>query len=236
MLDHSKIESRAMLLHRCKITGAIDLTVHRIIHHKEKPESTIGEGRVLGAEEKAEIVNILNDDTSTSFTLQSDKVLAKTPYALAWWTPKAKREILFQEEGNYVRHTVTFPSMVGIYMRGQLHFAVTKGGAKTRPTNDTPLFYIPLPNLYEDGTFCRGNANLPAQANESNIPAWENFVFDTLNTHLGTTMPLHGIESRKALISAYASAELTGRFPTGQLRSMDTTLSSWMKNLDERRL
>src|SRR5690554_6206397 len=177
------IETRAMLIHHSKSSGAIDVTVHNVIPSM-KGRDTVGAGRVLGAEEKAELVSILQGDTSMSFELQSDKILSSTPYGLAWWMPKGERDIMFRTDNkNIVTHTVTFPTVVGIYLRGTLHFAVTKGGKSTRPSAETPLFHVPLPNLYEGGTFCRGSAQVPSSARQENIPAWTSFLFDTVNTH-----------------------------------------------------
>lgn len=234
MYNRYDIQSRAMLLHHCKSSGAINLTVHNI-HIAPNSHHVLGEGRVLGAEEKAEIVSILDGDESQSFTLRSDRVLAKTAYALAWWIPKAEREILFRgtaDEPSVISYKVVFPSVVGIYMRGQLFFAVTKGGKAARPDEDTPLFRIPLPNLSMSNTFCRGNAQIPAKASEANIEAWEAFLFETVNTHLGSARPLKGVVSNGDVIEAYAAAEKSGRFPTSRLLPMDTTLGDWMKSLD----
>lgn len=232
LANHYDIESRAMLIHHCKTSGVVDVTVHSV-HSQNDDQQVIGEGRVLGFEEKVELSNIFNEDTSQVFALQSSQLLAKTPYALAWWTPKAEREPLFKNtEGVIERFTVTFPTMVGIYMRGALHFAVTKTGKNARPENDTPLFRIPLPNLYGSG-FCRGNANTPTGAKEAHIPAWQSFVFDTTNTHLGSAMPFKGVSNITDTIAAYAKAEAQGRFPTSRLIPMEITLGEWMEQLDK---
>lgn len=229
------ITSRAMLIHCCQSTGAIDLTVHGILQDGEG-NPTIGAGRVLGFEEKHEIVKILGDENNDAgFTLQNPQVLAKTPYALAWWMPKAEQEIIFRDnDGGVVRHKVMFPTIVGVYMRGTLHFAVTKGGKNARPDEDTPLFRIPLPNLYDGGSFCRGNADLPTGAKPANIPAWQSFVLSTVNTHLGMS-PLDDVNSMEETVKAYeAAAKQGGRFPTNKLIPMDTTLGDWMAKLDAR--
>ena len=232
-ISPNEVVSRAMLIHHCKSSGAVDVTVHTVHYHEDG--QTIGEGRVLGAEEKAEVVNILNEDVNQSFTLQNPFILSKTPYALAWWIPKAEREIRFRKnDRSVISHKVIFPNMIGIYMRGQLHFAVTKGGKTSRPSAETPLYHVPLPNLYGHGTFCRGNAQIPARATEMNIPHWEAFVFDTVNNHLGSVRPLKGVEDESDLIAEYAKAEQCGRFPAGKLLPMDKTLESWMDSLDRR--
>lgn len=233
-LHQQGIKSRAMLIHHCASSGAVDLTVHPI-HYLKNGEQAIGEGCLLGAEEKAEIVNILNNDCQQSFSLLNDKVLARTPYALAWWMPKGPREITFREEdGNaLVSFVVTFPTVVGAYVRGQLYFAVTKGGKSSRPEHDTPLFHIPLPNLYAGGVFCRGNAQLPATAHDANLPAWQSFVFETVNTHIGNIKPLRNHATMSDIIESYREAEESKRFPVSQLVPMGLTLSEWLERLDQ---
>lgn len=236
MISHNGINSRAMILHACASSGAIDLTVHSVAINKNAKQ-VIGEGRVLGIEEKAEIVNILSDDIAQKFSLISSTILAKTPYALAWWTPKAEKQITFKTHSNgqisHATHKVTFPSMVGIYIRGSLHFAVTKGGKNARPDNETPLYQIPLGNIYRDGMFCHGNASLPSGAKESNISSWNAFVFDTVNTHGGSVEALKGVSRMDELASLYADAERSGRFPTNKLIPLGCTLGEWMESLDK---
>lgn len=230
---YSDITSRAMLLHHCKSSGAIDLTVHNIVHD-DVGDPLVGAGRVLGAEEKTEIAGILTADATPGFSLQDPRTLAQSSYAIAWWEPKAKREIMFRSDANISRHTVMFPNMVGVYIRGTLHFAVTKGGKNARPDADTPLYRIPLPNLFSGGSFCRGNANIPTYAKASNIPAWNAFVFDTFNTHMGE-QALKNAYDMDETIEAYAQMEKQGgRFAASQLISMDITLGEWMNQLDKK--
>lgn len=233
MNTYSEITSRAMLLHHCKSSGVIDLTVHNI-EHDDGGDPLIGAGRVLGAEEKTEIADILNANASAGFSLQDHRVIAQSSYAIAWWEPKAEREIMFRSARNIVRHTAMFPSMVGVYIRGSLHFAVTKGGKDARPDADTLLYRIPLPNLMSGGSFCRGNAHIPAKANASNIPAWNAFVFDTVNTHIGT-VALKNSYDMDEVIEAYAQMEQQGgRFAVSQLISMDITLGEWIDQLNNK--
>lgn len=230
------ISSLALLIHQNSNNNTVDVTVHNVHYARtERDEHVIGEGRVLGDEEKSELVAILNNDESQAFTLQSDKVLAQNAYGLAWWTPKAQRELIFKNDhGDLKRLTVTFPNMVGVCMRGNLHFAVTKGGAKSRPNDDTPLFNIPLPNLYDNGRFCRGNIQHPTNASTKNIGSWESVVFDTVNTHLGSVQPFKGLlGNMDSLIDIYKKAEEEGRFPTARLEPMDFTLGEWLAHLDK---
>lgn len=238
----SDIQSKALLLHHGRSSGAVDLTVHDVIAlpARDEPEPTqaftLGAGRVLGFEEKAEIVRILTLEVNESLKLTHERLLGKTPYAIAWWIPSAKRQIVFRCEGKIEHVTVTMPTLVAIYCRGSLHFAAVKGCKRQRPDGDKPLYAVPLPNLYSSGSFCTGNATVAKGARESNIPEWEAFVFDTVNTHLGGQKPLSGLDdnySNERMVELYREFEGTGRFPTNRMVSLNVTLSSWMHNIDK---
>lgn len=242
-LKDANIQSRALLLHHNRYSGAIDLTVHTIEESGRKGESQLGAGRVLGIEEKAEIANILSGDSGQPFEMRDEHILSQTPYALAWWIPKESRTIAFRIKNDVIKTTIEFPSAIGIYCRGSLFFAVIKSGKGTRPKSDTPLYTIPLPNLYGAGTFCRGNANVPSGARADNISAWNDFVFSTTNTHVGRNAPLQGLPDPKsnenakehALVEVYQDAERNGgRFPLKRLCPMGLTLGEWMSEIDQR--
>lgn len=254
MFNHS-IEARAMLIFHNPSSGVIDLTVHDVLPlpknddiDQPQQDFTLGAGRVLGEEEKGEIVSIIGNEQRQSLALMDDRILARTPYALAWWMPSQAREFIFKnerfrpdsDEPKYVRVKVTMPTTIGVYCRGELRFACVKRGKRQRPGNDTPLFLPPLPNIYSSGSFCRGNVPIANGANEANIADWERFLVDSVHTHLGT-VPVEQIKGKPRiegmtdLVALFQEHEGTGRFPLNRLSPMHCTLGEWLTRIDQGR-
>lgn len=236
-LNDQKIQSSAILLHKSTSSYRLDVTVHDVIHlvtQEGSEVSQLGAGRVLGVEEKTEMASILNESSGAALTLFDKHILAATPYAIAWWIPASTRTLHFRDDGDMETVTVDFPSHVGVFCRGRLYFAAVKAN-KARPSGSTPLFNSPLPNLYSGGNFCGGTAagKLPANASIDHIPSYEAFLFDTVNTHVGSCKPLEGITKTKQLVSLY---QKEASVPRDRLVPMDFTLGKWIKAIDEQRI
>lgn len=241
-LQSNSIESKAILLHTDNRQRRVDVTVHDVIHLTTEEGSNIsqlGAGRVLGLEEKAEMGCILNDTVAAKLTLFDEHILTANSYAIAWWMPAAKRQLMFkvsdgQSGVERVEVEVDFPSHVGVFCRGELYFAATKAN-KARPKGTTQLFNSPLPNLYSGGRFCQGTAgkNIPREANPNSIPGFEAFLFDTVNTHVGSGKPLQNINTTEALVRLYQREK---RVPRDRLVPMNTTLQEWMTAIDVKRV
>lgn len=232
------MKTLALLLHRGD-NGRLDASVHDVIEKAtaspEDPKYYMGAGRVLGNEEVNEVVGALTDTKTDSLTLFDERILAASSYALAWWIPAAQRTIHFRTSNDELKSlTFEFPSQVAVFSRGSLFFASVKA-KKARPKADTALFNSPLPNLYRGGRFCTGTAggNIPQTASVRNIPAFEQFLFDTINTHIGSELPLSGIARTDDLIDAIEVKK--GGFPTSRLVPMGATLNEWIAAIDMNR-
>lgn len=239
MLNHD-VESRAILVHQNKSTRAIEVTAHPIIRLPKKrdanPESmfTLGAGRVFGHEEKRELEAILGGEKQANdLALMDEHLLAQTPYAVVWWMPSTKRRIPIRT-GNGIRGiTVTVPNTVAAMCRGTLYVAAFKGGKHQRPTHDTQLYRVPLPNLTSDYTFCLGNCRIPKEAKTEHISVWDQFIWESANTHNGRD-PLNGIRKTSELADLLASYEGTGKFPRQKLIPTDHTFGEWLQQLSRK--
>lgn len=232
------MNTKALLLHR-GTPGSFDVSVHDVIKTTNQANEShfqMGAGRVLGNEEKDEIAGVLTETSSASLTLFDEHILASTAYAIAWWIPAAERSIHFRMGAGKVK-TVTFqfPSQVAVFSRGSLYFASVTA-KKARPKANTPLFNSPLPNLYDTGRYCTGSAghNIPTQASVENIPAFERFLFDTVNTHLGSMKPLSNVDNTDDLVEAIEAEK--GGFPMRRLVPMGVTLDEWISHIDRNRI
>lgn len=236
MID-SDITSRAILLHQNKTTKSVEITTHEIIKLDTTPNQggpgyTLGAGQVFGAEQKAEFAAILNDERAgNDLSLLPESLLAKTAYAVVWWMPGKVRQLVVSTRDGAQRFDIKMPGTVAAMCRGHLYVAAFKGSQ--RPTAETPLYRMPIPNMTSDFNFCMGNIQLPKDANIQHIPTWESGIWDSRNTHLGRE-PLKGIKSGEAYVKLLADLDGKGRFPTNKLIPTDRTLGDLLHALETR--
>jgi len=208
-----RISSKAMLVHHHQHTGMVSVTSHDVIELDSGKGFTLGAGRAFSPSGKADLVNLLlNEDTKAEFL--QEKFLICSRNLLVWYRKPAPQQISFSGEAV----TVPLPGLIFIAAAGQsLRCFAYKGS--DRPTPDTELFYPPLGNVYREGTFCTGNANVPRDVSVQNIPAWEGFVLESDNTHQGSVMPVRKCRSFKDQIAFMRQLSEKGakRFPAREL-------------------
>ncbi len=126
-----------------------------------------------------------NTDQSTVWL--DERVLAKGPDRMVWWTPPGKRPLFFRKSGD---HKGTFdgsascplPSLVWMVTSDRGLF-VYASASKVRPTKETQLYQAPFFNVWGIGQVCVGTAVRPGEAQAWDPEAWENFFFRSHFTH-----------------------------------------------------
>lgn len=240
MINHD-ITSRAILLHQNKQTKAVEVTTHDIIklgsslngeNDPNRGRYTLGAGQVFGAEQKAELSAILNEEQEhNGLSLIPEYLLAQTAYAVVWWMPGQVREQIVATQDGRRRFRIKMPGSVAAMCRGSLYVAATKGAK--RPDSETPLFRMPITNLTSDFSFCMGNIRLPREARVDHIPTWSAGIWETTNTHLGRS-PLKGVNTQEDYIKLLEQLDGKGRFPTQKLIPAEVTLGQFLAALENR--
>ncbi|HCF2446922.1 TPA: hypothetical protein NIA45_004587 [Pseudomonas aeruginosa] len=193
------VDSRALLIHRHIETKNIDITTHEVIQ-VDAGNFTLGAGRAMTIADRDQLTAILLDEDRETPFLQ-EHILASTRSTICWYRKPAVTDLpfLYQQKPSTV--TAPLPGLIFVASSGAaLRCFAFKG--KERPTPETQLFYPPLGNLYNQGSFCSGNTNVSRVLALSNIPDWENFVLGAASTHLGTVTPVKGLKDKT--ISALA--------------------------------
>lgn len=103
---------------------------------------------------------------------------------------------------------VPFPQLVFKITKNSLNIYATKEGTK-RPTPSTPLFAVPIWNVFSGGSVCLGSASLPSQCKslEGLIDAWKKIWFQTTFSH-----------NEKQTEDLWSSLEGKEKFPMKKLR------------------
>ncbi len=191
------IEASALLIYRNKNTGRLDMTSHEVMASPENGRYTLGAGRAFSEHDKVSLVDIMLNAESTLEFLDT-KILVKSRTHLVWYTPPQHIDVLFKE----ATYNAPIPGLVYIAQLGKpLRCFAFKG--KARPTPETPLFYVPMGNMYRDGTFCVGNVKVPKDNSIASIPGWEQFVLQCTNTHAGSVNVLKDSDTFEGLQKFY---------------------------------
>ncbi|SED33392.1 PRTRC system protein B [Pseudomonas saponiphila] len=214
---NAQTSSIAMLVHQHCETKNVDITTHPILP-VDGGQFTLGAGRAMTlADKDALIAILLNEQPEPEFL--DDSLLVCSRSTIVWYRKPAIVDIPFHD--GVVKAPI--PGLIFIAMAGEnLRCFAFKG--RSRPTPETRLFYAPFGNVYSGGTFCTGNAHVPATILRSNIPAWENFVLGATNTHAGTIHPVTEVDSIGALMGFYQSLVAAGKqqFPSDRMVSYRT--------------
>lgn len=211
-----KVSSKAMLIHHHSQTGVVTVTSHSVIALEDgKAGFTLGAGRAFSPYDKSELATLLlNEDAGAEFLPESYLFSSRT--VLAWYRRPGVHDIPILGE----RIRAPLPGLIFIAAANQ-SFRCFAFKGNQRPTPETELFYAPLGNVYQGGTFCTGSGNVPRDVRRENIPAWESFVLESDNTHSGTVEPVAGCRSFEALKEFYRALSEKGskRFPASKLVS-----------------
>ena len=236
----SDIKSIALLVHQHTRTGNVDITTHEIQTLKQQSQFTLGAGRVFSAADKESLMSILRDDSETddNIKLIPETLLVNTKSLLCWYTKPQMIDVNFVDGESRSDRTgplnVPVPGLVFILADGQpLRVFSFKGNS--RPATDTKMFYAPFGNVYSDGHLCSGNVTLPTEISQASIPAFEDFVLRSTNTHGGDVSVIKG-GGYDELVELYKtlSAKQAKRFPANKMAPVrfrgvqESTLANWL--------
>lgn len=161
-------------------------TVHKMETINGVP--TILPGRLFTEKDLATIHKGLGSShASQGISWLDQRLLAKGPDRIVWWTPPGKRPMFFKTS-SHVKNTFNgsavcpVPGLVwmAIQGRGLYLYATSEHG---RPTPATELYQAPFFNVWGRGLVCAGNANMPQEADLWNPVAWETYFFGSHFTH-----------------------------------------------------
>lgn len=220
------ITTQALLIHCHQNTKNVEVCRHNVI--KTKGGFTLGAGRVFSDSDKKELVDILTGSGAMTPTLLPDSVLVYSPRMIAWYVKPSKRDIRFKSQGEtVVIPNVPYPAHILSVFNGQFYaFAIKQ---KSRPTNDTELYYSPTPNVYSDGHICTGNVNLPFDITLGNISEWQDFFFECKGSD-SHTKNVVGVENYSGLQDFWNGLSGASSFPTRKLVPVRHTLGSFISN------
>ena len=142
--------------------------------------------------------------------------------SVLWFTPSMKRQMFFTENLQIPNGTAEIPAI--LWFAGKRSLKVFALANNRRPTEETPLFYAPFFNVYENGSVCMGTVDVDIR-NSSSLEEftekWENYFFNSYFSHLMSEHnPINGncVNLWKSLVDAEKA------FPKKVLKKTNKTI------------
>ena len=141
-----------------------------------------------------------------------------------WYTKTQQRQIYFVDSLGIPNGKAQVPPMLWLASKSSL--TVFALASDRRPTEKTPLHYVPFFNIYEKGNVCMGTVSIDIKNSasvEEFIQAWEHYFFNSYFSHLlGKHNPIKGdcVKVWKDLINT------DNPFPKEVLKTSNKTLKN----------
>lgn len=178
-MDRKLVAQHALIIYgyekdpRCEEPA--DSIDHYITKHRIDEEGRLLEGAPLTREALRKICSSVIPSLQTIEYIP-DKVLAYSPgSAILWWSPGVSRRVFFTKETGLISGAYQLPATLFLVANRTLHAWAL--ATTVRPEPDTPVYHSPFFNVYESGTCCMGNIDLPQHASPGDISEWEDAFF-----------------------------------------------------------
>ena len=143
----------------------------------------LGDAKLMSIQEQHEVANVMlnkhHKDKGTA--LLDANLLAIYPDGIAWFVKAQTWTMRFTQSGTPQSYKIPMPPHVIVCKGSSISLYALKKNA--RPTNDTPLFISPVPNVYSSNNLCKGSIDFPKNPTQDHIQDIEQGIFTTINTH-----------------------------------------------------
>ena len=177
-MDRKLAAQYALVIYGYEKTGYEDANSidHYIVKHRIDREGTLLEGAPLTRNVLRKICSLVIPSLQ-SLEYLPERVLAYSPdSAMLWWSPAGQRCTFFAKETGLRSGNYPLPAMLFLVVNQTLHtWALT---VTARPELSTAIYHSPLFNVYENGSCCMGDINIPRSTLPKDVGVWEEAFFD----------------------------------------------------------
>lgn len=144
-----------------------------------------------------------------------------------WYTKAQKRQLYFVDGLEIPSGIASVPPIIWYANRNSLSVFALANDRK--PTEQTPLYFVPFFNIYEDGKVCMGSVNVSIKNSaslEEFVSSWEEYFFNSYFSHLlGNHSPING-----NCVNLWKDLIRTGKpFPKDVLKKNNKTLKNLLR-------
>lgn len=144
--------------------------------------------------------------------------------SVLWYTKAGKRQLFFTENLEPPNGIAEVPAI--LWYASKRSLAIFALSSNRRPTENSPLFYSPFFNVYENGNVCMGTVDVHIKNStslEEFTQKWEDYFFNSYFSHLmNEHNPINGncVNLWKNLVGKDKP------FPKEQLKKVNKTLKN----------
>lgn len=158
-----------------------------------------------------------------------ENVLAKTDRMIAWWTPRHRRQMFFENAEGKARQLngKAFPQPPLVWRAAHGELKIRALCENKRPNEKTALAVAPFWNLSDDGRVCLGSMRSPESASTVSIKAWEQGFYESAFTHANVGRLTRHEGGHDGLWSSLEGRRRT--FPADALIRLPQTLAQFVQ-------
>lgn len=204
--------------------GGAYVTIHDVEHQDEDPPR-LGPARPADLEFLRKLTEGLQANVPPE--VLPDYVLCRTPDTIAWWSPRVRRPMFFNEGSELEAVSgKTFPQPALVWKIVGQSIYVQAMAINERPAADTPLFKAPYWNTNNDGRVCLGSMRRPGAVGVDSLRQWEEGYFGSLFTGQNGGGEL----AKGGLVKLWAElADTRRQFPVRRLIPAEQTLGEFVR-------
>jgi len=223
--ENHRFELREALLIYCENRNAAFITRHQVLKNSSGTPS-LGPAQPLTVSFVEELTRSLAGRTEAE--ILPENILVKTDRMIAWWTPRQKRQMFYENAENKAEalngRVFPQPPLVWRASDGELKIRALK--ENRRPGAETKLSVAPFWNLSDDGTLCTGSMRRPAGSSVATVPLWERGFYESAFTHANVGRLTRHAGGFEGLWSGLAGKRIP--FPADTLIELPETLQQFV--------
>lgn len=222
---------QAILLYRNEQASRYMATVHGIVRSGKDGAPVLGAGQLMTTAVLRELARTLGTACPAEFL--SERVVARTPELLAWWTPATIRPMFFRtgsELADVSGRRFPHPALLFVVRNGLLYVRALR--SSQRPKADSKLYAAPYWNIGNDGAVCAGTMRAPKSASVTAMAAWEQAFFQSEFTHPGGAGRL--TKRKGGTVALWKSLAGKSSFPLTTLIETES-VAGYLRALETRR-
>jgi PRTRC genetic system protein B len=230
-----KVEVEIGQMHRFELREALliyregrrsFITRHEVVAQKQGPPA-LGVAQPLTTAFVENLAESLGG--SASAEVLSENILAKSDRMIAWWTPRCRRRMFFENPEGKMQtlngRQCPQPPLVWKVIHGSL--SIRALAENKRPNAGTKLAVAPFWNLSDDGSVCLGSMRCPESTSLASIDGWEKGFYESAFTHANVGRLTRHEGGHDALWGELVGKRRT--FPAESLIQLPQTLSEFIK-------
>lgn len=173
---------KAVLLYTASAMGSAGTLAVEHDVMLEDGKQRLAEGKFVTESFVSELLRMCK---SSDMVFLPEQVVAMSTHSVAWIEPASKRTMFFKTHDEavmaYDGDTIAQPPLLFVARAHNIYvYGLT---SNDRPTPDTPLYYAPFWNVYDDGAVCIGSMQLPKTISPAATADFTTAFFKSEFTH-----------------------------------------------------